>query len=295
MRGTPEGREHVDTGTRSFPRQRRRNAITPMLLGWIVLACSCGDAERTYDVRGVVESVRAEDRQLIISHEDVPGLMPAMTMNFDVADPSLLEGVSAGDAIRFELLFTGRAYVVRALERVGDGRVSGAWPDLARAEDPVPNFSLANQRGEQIETAALRGKVVLIDFVYTHCPGPCPILTGVDVAARRQLEDIGDRIVFCSITLDPERDDSDALAGYAKARGAEFDNWHFLTGEADVVHALIRDFGVASSAADDGEIDHMVARFLVDSEGRIVKRYLGMTHTAEDIAGDIRRVVDAEG
>ena len=56
---------------------------------------SCSSA-KNYDVQGLVLELLPEENQLVIAHEDIPGFMPAMTMNFYVADPKLFEGLSPG-------------------------------------------------------------------------------------------------------------------------------------------------------------------------------------------------------
>ncbi|NNL84904.1 MAG: redoxin family protein [Myxococcales bacterium] len=258
---------------------------------------ACGSSERLYDVVGVVEELRPEDNQIIIAHEDIPGLMPAMTMNFDLEDPRVIDGLVEGDAIRFKLVFTGRAYLIRSVEPLGEAETQERKErgELSRPADPVPDFELVDHRGADFSSQDARGRILLIDFIYTHCPGPCPILTGVDVEIQKLLDDLGDRVLFCAISLDPERDTPEALARYAEARGATASNWHFLTGPPEEVADVVRRFGVSSQPAEDGELDHMVARFLVDPSGRIEERYMGLTHTAEAIAADIRRLAQRKG
>lgn len=255
-------------------------------------ANACGKRERVYPGVGVVEEVRPQERQLIISHDDIEGLMPAMTMNFDVADDDLLTRLEPGDRIRFELLFTGKAYVVRGAELLGTEEVEerARVDALARNLDPAPDFALVDQDGAARSLASLRGRTVLLDFIYTTCPGPCPILTSVDVAVQDRLADQADRVWFVSISLDPGTDTPAALRRYAEERGADTANWSFLTGGEREVADVIGRYGVASTRAEDGELDHMVVRFLIDGEGRIAGRYLGLRVDAETIAADMRRL-----
>ena len=64
---------------------RARRLLTLALL----LATACG--AREYEGRGVVRDVRLDDGQVVIEHEQIPGLMEAMTMSFDVPDRALLD------------------------------------------------------------------------------------------------------------------------------------------------------------------------------------------------------------
>ena len=100
-------------------------------------ACSRGSH---HHARGVVEDVQPETGQIVIAHEDIPGLMPAMTMNFDVADPKLLETLAHGDAIDFEVEFTGKAYVVTkaSVRERGVAKIPTAFVAHLAAVGPLP-------------------------------------------------------------------------------------------------------------------------------------------------------------
>jgi protein SCO1/2 len=269
-----------------------RPASILVLVFLVAAACS---RDRHYHARGVVEDVQSETGQIVIAHEDIPGLMPAMTMNFDVADRALLDTLAHGDAIDFEVEFTGKAYVVtkaavreRGVATTAGGQLGG----IAPADDPAPPFQLIDQDGNPRSLEEWRGKVALLDFIWTRCPGPCPILTGLHVDVQRKLpEPLRERVRFVSISLDPVRDTPAVLREYARKRGADLANWSFLTGEPDVVDAVIESYGVGSAKAPDGQIEHVVATFLIDPNGRIARRYIGLEgHDPAELLRDIERL-----
>jgi protein SCO1 len=149
--------------------------------------------------------------------------------------------------------------------------------DVAAERDPAPPFHLTNQYGDSVSLTDLRGKAVLLDFIYTHCPGPCPILTGLHAGVQRRLDPaLRPRVQFVSVSLDPIRDTPVALRQYAKNRGADLPNWSFLTGPPGEVEAVIKAYGVGSARQADGIIAHLVVTFLIDGEGRIAHRYIGL-------------------
>ncbi len=273
------------------------------LAGALAGALGCGGTE-IYDAEGVVEEVQPDTGahgQVVVAHEDIPGLMPAMTMNFDVADPALLAKLSPGQRIRFELAYDRRSYRIVSAEVLEGGGVGAEGrrarlANLARNASPAPDFSLIDRDGATVSSADLRGKVLLVDFIYTRCPGPCPTLTGVHLEAWKALpDDLRDRVRFVSISIDPEHDTPEALDAYAKARGADRPGWSFLTGETERVEEVLRGFGIGKVLEPDGEIDHIVATFLVDPEGRIVKRYVGLEHEASALALDLTALASALG
>ncbi len=260
----------------------------------LAFATACGPAPTRRPAHGVVVDVAREERQVVIEHDEIPDLMPAMTMNFEVPDPALLATLAPGQVIDFEVEFDGRSYrVVVATVRAQrppprDGPAMGAVLDLGQR---VPEFSLTDQDGRTRSLAELRGRFVLVDFVYTHCPGPCPIQTGIHVDAQRRLAPaLREATRFVSISLDPERDTPERLRAYAEKRGADLAGWSFLTGPPEAVDGLLRTFGVGRAPAENGEIDHLVVSFLVDPEGRIVRRYVGLEHGADEILADLERM-----
>jgi protein SCO1/2 len=272
----------------------------PLLAALVAAACGPGGGERVgarpgiYEATGVVVDVDAGERQALVDHEDVPGLMPAMTMSFDVPDPQLATRLEPGQKIAFRIEFTGKAYRIVDARVIGRGGsrgtrlgISGAAP----ADEPAPDFTLVDQDGEPVALADLRGRTLLMDFVYTHCTGPCPLLTALHVEVQRSLPpEVAGRVHFVSISLDPARDDPEAMRAYAEARGADLARWSFLTGEPAAVDDVLERYGVGRIPAEGGEIEHRIVTFLVDGEGIVVKRYLGMEHEAAEIAGDVTKL-----
>ena len=133
---------------------------------------------------------------------------------------------------------------------------------------------------------------MLLDFVYTRCPGPCPILTRIHQSVRDGLSE-RDRaaVQLVSITLDPEHDTPAVLREFASARRIAVQGWSFATGPSADVDAVARAYGVGSVRRPDGQIEHTVATFLIDREGQIVRRYLGTTHDPAEIRADIERIL----
>lgn len=265
----------------------------------VVLALvACDVAEhsakiQTYRVKGTVETVVADQNHVVIDHEDIPGLMPGMTMSFDVPNPAVLSKMREGQEVEFVLELRDRSFRiidVDVLSDVGVGGMSGSFGEPP-PEEIAPEFALTDQEGKAVALADLRGKWLLLDFVYTHCPGPCPILTGIHADVQRALpESLRERVHLVSISLDPARDTPAAMKAYALARGVDLANWSFLTGSASEIDAVLSDYGVGSGVQANGEIEHLVITFLIDDEGRIEKRYLGLEHTPESIVSELERV-----
>jgi protein SCO1/2 len=263
---------------------------TGVLLVAVLLATGCDDVRR-YGGRGVIEDVKPEQGQVLIDHEDIPGLMPGMTMNFDVPDPELLASLEPGQQVSFTLVRTGRGYEVVDVLVLGTVEVGDEWARLGERlvhTTEAPPFELIDQDGRIVSSESLRGRTLLLDFIFTRCPGPCPILTARQVRVQRLLpDDLRDRVQLVSISLDPVNDTPEAMRAYAKEHGAALDDWSFLTGDPETVDAVVRSYHVGKTRNAEGEIEHLVISFLVDERGRILRRYMGMADEAEEIVADV--------
>ncbi len=259
-----------------------------------LLACRPGNV---YEGHGVVREVDLANGQAVIEHDEIPGLMSAMTMSFDVPDASLLALLSPGQHIDFDLEVTERSYRIVGARTEGSRAGAARSPSLGSAlaeSDPAPGFSLVDQANRPVSLGDLTGGILIVDFIFTRCPGPCPIMTARHVELQRLLPpDLRARVHFVSISLDPAFDTPEVLTAYAQARGADLTRWSFLTGpEADVAE-VVRRWGVGTLRAADGNIDHALATFLVDGRGRIAKRWLGLEQPVEQMREAVAAVANA--
>jgi len=76
--------------------------------------------EREWIVRGVVRAILPEINVLVLTHDDIPGLMPAMTMGFRAAEPKIHEAVQVGDEVRFTLRGVVPNVAITAIERTSN-------------------------------------------------------------------------------------------------------------------------------------------------------------------------------
>jgi protein SCO1/2 len=141
----------------------------------------------------------------------------------------------------------------------------------------MPDFTLTTQAGQPLRRDDLRGKVVLVSFVFTTCGGSCPATTHRMSQVARTLADHGllndDRVRLLSITLDPARDTPEALWNYMKAYDADPAYWTFLTGPREQVEKVHVAWGMWAKPAANGQFDHPSRVFLVDGRGRVREIY----------------------
>jgi protein SCO1/2 len=134
----------------------------------------------------------------------------------------------------------------------------------------VPNFQFVNQNGQPFGSAELAGKIWIADFVFTSCPGPCPMISSRMSELQRPLEKTDVHLV--SVSVDPEKDTPEALRGYAERLHAQPGRWDFLTGSKPAIYDLSRNgfkLAVDDGSAEEGVPVHSTRFVLVDRRGTI--------------------------
>src|ERR1700675_2624881 len=115
----------------------------------------------------------------------------------------------------------------------------------ANTSDCLPAITLVDQHGQDVSLASLKGHPVLIDFIYTTCPGPCPLMTSRMAAVAKLLgPKLGSQVTFVSISIDPEHDRPAELEKYARERGADDAGWLFLTGMPEQIDKVLALFNL---------------------------------------------------
>lgn len=104
----------------------------------------------------------------------------------------------------------------------------------------VPEFSFIEKDGRRVTLAELKGKVWLLNFIYTNCPDTCPIQS----AQMREIQEDFKKekdLRLVSITVDPQRDTPEVLTEYANRFSADPARWFFLTGEKETIYKLAQE------------------------------------------------------
>jgi len=134
----------------------------------------------------------------------------------------------------------------------------------------VPSFRLTNQNGQPFGSVQLAGKIWIADFVYTTCPGPCPMISSRMSELQKPLEKTDVHLV--SFSVDPEKDTPEVLRRYAERLQAEPGRWDFLTGPKSAIYKLSHD-GFKLAISDGGDARgipvHSTRIAVVDRHGQI--------------------------
>ena len=134
----------------------------------------------------------------------------------------------------------------------------------------LPAFQLTNQEGQAYGSAQLAGRIWIADFVFTSCPGPCPMISSRMSELQKPLKNTDVHLI--SFTVDPDKDTPTVLQAYAAKLHAQPGRWDFLTGSKPAIYDVSRNgfkLGISDGSEELGVPVHSTRMVLVDRKGTI--------------------------
>jgi protein SCO1/2 len=280
-------------------------ALTALTL--LVTGCGESNPEREYTLQGQVLSVTADRNEATIKHEEIKGLMAAMTMPYQIRDAKEYAGLEPGDLITSTLVITGNGAYLKSIKKVGDAPLersstnalaapASSGFELLKPGETVPDAAFVDQDGKPRDFASFRGSTVLVTFIYTKCPMPtfCPLMDRhfAAVQAKVKSDPALKRVHLVSISFDPIIDTPQVLKSHAATLGADLSRWTFLTGDRDDIDRFAARFGIAITRETDDptNITHNLRTAIVDTRGALIKAYTGNDWTPEQAIADLSAV-----
>jgi len=148
----------------------------------------------------------------------------------------------------------------------------------------VTNFSLSDQDGRMVSPADWRGRICVVDLIFTRCLGPCPIVSGTMARLQAALP-ASPPVRLVSLTSDPAYDTPAELKKYGERFGARPGVWTFLTGPKEMLrHLAMEELKLSMvdkpAAEQETPVDlviHSTKLVLLDRQGRIRGYFDGET------------------
>jgi protein SCO1 len=139
---------------------------------------------------------------------------------------------------------------------------------------PAPPLRLRDSLGEQVDPQELRGKAVLVTFVYTHCPDVCPLIVSHLHTARAELGRRARSLRIIAVSTDPRRDTPTAVASFLRAHQMT-GKMQFLIGSRAALSRTWKDWGVIAKTdpSDPEFVEHSAPIYGIDASGKIATVY----------------------
>jgi protein SCO1/2 len=174
-------------------------------------------------------------------------------------------------SIALALFTAAAATVAMTMYRDGSGVATAASitsPDALRG--------LVDQDGRSFSFERLKGRTVVMNFIFTHCAVSGPQQTRALAEIQRALPaPLRERVQFVSVSMDPARDTAPVLKQFASGVGADLAGWSFVTGDEHEIDWLHRHYNLQVEKTDGDPLDHRVIVYLLDSGGRLIQRFTG--------------------
>jgi protein SCO1/2 len=242
--------------------------------------------------------------ELTVEHEAIPGFMPAMIMTYKVTIPATLDEVQPGDEISADVLATSNdaAFTLDRVKVTGQSREAlhaGTLPaHRLLIGETVPDIPLVNQDGTTLHLQELRGKALLVTFIYTRCPMPtaCPRISSRFAQVNKELS--RDPLAYrdshlLSVSLDPAYDTPSILRNYGLAyldnNRTGFSHWEFATTQPDYLKRLALALGLEYTV-EGGQIVHSMQTILVGRNGDVIKSWSGSDWDTNEVVASVARV-----
>lgn len=235
------------------------------------------------DVAGTIVRMAPDDGVVTIDHAPIEGFMPAMVMDFELADTRELTPFEPGDEIIFDLAhIDGRFQAIRLRHRDAEPAQEA---DYVIPENPlgsgdlVPDIELYNAAGERFRLREMQPRNKVLTFFFVRCPLQdfCPAQSQRLSQLQSHTAESENGVHLVSLSLDAEFDSAETLADYGERFGADPAQWT-LAGSEDP--EAIRDFanraGARIARGNQGwDIDHALIGLRVDGD-RIVDVVYGL-------------------
>ena len=289
--------------SRRLPKLRPPASLFALILFAALGGFACrapAPAPRTFELKGQIVAIDQARQEITVSHADIPGFMPAMTMPYKVRDASLLERRTPGELIAATLVVEESDAYLQSIRHEGvaalpDERPAARAMDLLGVGEAVRDGELVDPSGARRSLGDWRGQVLAVTFVYTRCPLPnfCPLIDRHFAAVQEQVRsssDLQGRVHLVSVTLDPDYDTPAVLLRHAGRLKADPAVWSLLTGSREQIETFASQFGVSvvRESAQPSELVHNLRTAVIDGNGRLVTMLSGGEWEPAALIAEIR-------
>jgi len=155
---------------------------------------------------------------------------------------------------------------------------------------PAPNFRLTDQYGKQVSLADLKGKPVVLTFLYTHCPDICPLTAEKLHTALQGLGQQAQQVGIIAVSTDPKGDTEAAALNFSQAHNMQ-NSWHYLIGSQSQLSPVWSDYHIYAQAGQKTmTVSHSTGLFIIDKQGN-ERVFLGDDFTPAQVTANLKTLL----
>jgi protein SCO1 len=155
---------------------------------------------------------------------------------------------------------------------------------------PAPNFSLTDQFGKQVSLSGMKGKPVILTFLYTHCPDICPLTAEKLHTALQGLGQQAQQVGVIAVSTDPKGDNVAAALSFSQAHNMQ-NYWHYLVGSQSQLSPVWSGYHIYAQAGQQVmTVNHSTGIFILDKQGN-ERIFLGDDFTPAQVTANLNTLL----
>jgi protein SCO1/2 len=284
----------MSVSARSWALSRPGLIPVMMLVVASIMMLFGGYASASQRLHGVVLAVTPKTGEAVVRHDPF-GSMPGMTMPFRIVPRERAAQLQPGAAIDADVSTASEPWTLSNVTSTSAQRLTQDTSPLRRvtmlkAGDVVPDTAFVDQTGAPFRFSQLRGRDVVLAFIYTRCADArmCPLISGK--FAKLQQQSAGRPLHLVEVTLDPAYDRPAVLGRYGAAFGADPKRWSLVTGDAEPTLDFAARFGIDAFPEPNIGIIHGENTVVIGRDGRIDQMIFESSWLPGEIFGAIDRM-----
>lgn len=290
--------------------------IISLFLAFLSVSCSnSATSQKTvelkrYPLKGKIVSIDKEKKKVEVAHEKIEGFMEPMTMSFSLKGADwAFDELQKDSYIQAELVVDNvnsdywlENFAISVAQSPGQ-TTPPVNPNFAQIGKDVPNFTLTNQDGKQINFNDFRGKAWALTFIYTRCPLPeyCIKMSTNFSDAANALKDnpeLKDKVKLLTISFDPATDTPTKLRQYGLGYlgnnpKSDFKIWQLAVAPDEKVRPIADFFGLNYEISPENktEFNHSLRTAVITPEGKVSDILSGSSWTAEELIAKLQKTL----
>lgn len=192
---------------------------------------------------------------------------PAMAQNHDISGAEMYKAVVMAAKLQAQPVKASYQFLdEKEALKVSQGAIGKQLGD----------YTFLSLGGRTVRLSDYRGKPLVIDMIYTHCPLVCAIKTRNLDALKLSRDALGaDSFAVLTIGFDTENDTPEAMDDFGRRMDVKMANWEFVSADADTIKKLSKDLGFVFSPSPGGGFDHVTQTTFIDGQGRVYQQIYG--------------------
>jgi protein SCO1/2 len=145
---------------------------------------------------------------------------------------------------------------------------------VADPPKPAPPLKLKDSTGKPFDLASMKGKAVLITFLYVHCPDICPVITGNLHTSLKQLGPEASHVQVVAVSTDPKGDTPKAVKKFLAAHQVTGE-MRYLLGSKSKLAGVWKNWGIVArpDRSDPEKVEHSAPIYGISASGQITTLY----------------------